>query len=188
MNAPPTSLIFEKGRPRLRSHWKHSQCTGRSQAEDGFQCKHCQAYVCSASFLSGVLNRNHCPYCLWSRHLDLYEAGDRLAACKSLMEPIGLTFKTTRKKYGAGQGELMLIHLCTGCSHISINRIAADDDPATILSIFENSFCLELQTQTQLDDNGIRAFTAAEVDTVRTRLFGHESSLEETFFCNGMST
>ena len=188
MNAPLTKIDLEKRWPRPRSHLRLSPSSGRGRAEDGFQCKRCEAFVSAASFLSGVLNRNHCPYCLWSRHLDLYEAGDRLAACKSMMEPIGLTFKTTRKKYSSGQGELMLIHLCTGCSHISINRIAADDDPATILSIFENSFCLELQTQTQLDDNGIRAFTAAEVDTVRTRLFGHESSLEETFFCNGMST
>jgi hypothetical protein len=133
------------------------------------------------------LNRNHCPYCLWSRHLDLYEAGDRLAACKSLMEPIGLTFKTTRKKYGSGQGELMLIHLCTGCNRMSINRIAADDDPETILYIFEKSFHLELQIQILLDASNIRVFTAIEVDTVRAGLFGHKSSFAESLFCNGVS-
>ena len=182
MNAPPANLPLEKGQSWPKSRRKHTPWTRRSQAEDGFQCKHCRAYVCSALFLSGVLSRNHCPYCLWSRHLDLYKAGDRLAACKSLMEPIGLTFKITRKKYGPGQGELMLIHLCTGCNRISINRIAADDEPDILLSIFESSFRMDLQTQILLEASNIRSFASIEVDTVRAQLFGHESSLKEILF------
>ena len=55
-----------------------------------FRCQHCGAYVSASRVLSGVSNRNHCPYCLWSRHLDLFEAGDRLAACKAPMRPVGL--------------------------------------------------------------------------------------------------
>jgi hypothetical protein len=47
-----------------------------------------------------VRNRNHCPYCLWSRCLDLFRAGDRLSACKAPMQPVGLALKHTRKKYG----------------------------------------------------------------------------------------
>ena len=42
-----------------------------------FVCAHCHALVSSAHWLSGGNNRNHCPYCLWSYHLDLYAAGDR---------------------------------------------------------------------------------------------------------------
>src|SRR5512133_632213 len=74
-----------------------------------FKCNHCRQHVSAASFLSGVVNRNHCPYCLWSRHLDYYKPGDRLAACKAKMRPVGLTLKATRKKYSPeSQGELML--------------------------------------------------------------------------------
>ena len=40
-----------------------------------FMCAHCQTIVSAAHLLSGVNNRNHCPFCLWSRHLDLYAAG-----------------------------------------------------------------------------------------------------------------
>ena len=105
-----------------------------------FKCRHCGAYVSAARALAGVANRNHCPYCLWSRHLDLFEAGDRLAACKAPMRPIGLSMKNSRNKYThIGNGELMLVHLCTDCERISINRIAADDVPQAIMEVFEAS-------------------------------------------------
>ena len=48
----------------------------------GFTCIHCKREISSDPILSGVNNRNHCPYCLHSRHVDLYQAGDRLNACK----------------------------------------------------------------------------------------------------------
>ena len=108
-----------------------------------FKCQHCGAYVSAARALAGVANRNHCPYCLWSRHLDLFEAGDRLAACKAPMRPVGLTLKNSRNKYAhIGNGELMLVHLCTDCERISINRIAADDVPQAIMEVFEASLVL----------------------------------------------
>jgi len=162
----------ERGRARPRAQRGHGGRPGRIQTEAGFHCNYCQAYVSAVSFLSGVRNRNHCPYCLWSRHLDLYAAGDRLAACKSPMEPIGLTLKATCKKYGPGQGELMLIHLCTDCKRLSINRIAADDDPETIFVIFESSSRLDLQTRSSLDASSIRALSAVQVGKVREQLFG----------------
>jgi hypothetical protein len=84
--------------------------------------------VVADPFFSGVQHRNHCPYCLWSRHLDHEKAGDRLSACKAGMRPIGLTYKRTRKKYGDQRGEMMLVHLCLDCGKVSLNRVAADDD------------------------------------------------------------
>ena len=62
-----------------------------------FRCIHCNAYVTSERPFA-VNNRNHCPYCLWSRDLDLYEAGDRLSACKARMKPVGLTMKEQPKQ------------------------------------------------------------------------------------------
>jgi hypothetical protein len=99
-----------------------------------FTCKHCGRYVSARTAVSGVVNRNHCPYCLHSRHVDLFTPGDRLCACKGVMAPVGLTLKHSRDKYAPGlQGELMLVHLCTDCGALSINRIAADDDAVRIL-------------------------------------------------------
>ena len=147
--------------------WENHQGLKRQKTEQGFICKHCRNYVTTHTLFSGVQNRNHCPYCLWSRHMDLYEAGDRLAACKAQMQPVGLAFKQSRKKYGQmGFGELMLIHLCTECGKTSLNRIAADDDAVTVLEVYEKS----LTAEWQLD--GIHVLSAAECSIVRSRLFG----------------
>jgi hypothetical protein len=137
-----------------------------------FRCKHCHNYVSTDPILSGVNNRNHCPYCLYSRHLDLYQAGDRLAACKEKMRPVALALKQTRKKYGSDQGELMLVHQCLDCGSISINRIAADDDAETILSIFESSMTLNPHVRDQISSSGIQALDESAAPVVRARLFG----------------
>jgi hypothetical protein len=122
----------------------------------GFQCAHCSNFVSAAHMLSGVNNRNHCPYCLWSRHLDLFAAGDRLSACKGRMKPVGLTMKKRRNKYRLESGgELMLIHECVECGALSINRIAADDDPDSIMEVFRDSLRLDRRTGTRCLEQGI---------------------------------
>ena len=134
-------------------------------------CLHCRNQVSSASIVSGVINRNHCPYCLRSRHLDLYQAGDRLSACKAVMEPIGLTLKRTRKKYSpAGSGELMMIHICTACETISINRLAADDDLQRVKEVFFRSFRLSHLIRTRLESQGIVLLGEDKVDVVQRQL------------------
>ncbi len=137
-----------------------------------FRCKHCHNYVSTDPLLSGVNNRNHCPYCLYSRHMDLYEAGDRLSACKGEMRPVGLALKRTNKKYGSRQGELMMIHQCVECGSVSINRIAADDDNETILAIFNGSLHLDPITGARISLSGIQALQATDLDLVRARLYG----------------
>jgi hypothetical protein len=137
-----------------------------------FKCLHCRQHISTNSALSGVVNRNHCPYCLYSRHMDLYRAGDRLAACKGAMKPVGLAIKITNKKYGRDQGELMLIHYCEECGRISINRIAADDIAENIYKVFESSARMEKHVQTGMKQSGIRWLKAADTEIVRARLFG----------------
>jgi len=137
-----------------------------------FHCANCGAPVSSAHFLSGVHNRNHCPYCLWSRHLDLCNPGDRMSACKALMRPIALTTKPSRNKYGEGYGELMLVHLCTGCQCISINRIAADDEPDMLLDVFNTSFMLPARTRNLLVGEGIHILSPESAVPLGRQLFG----------------
>jgi hypothetical protein len=136
-----------------------------------FKCGHCHAIVSSAHFLSGVNNRNHCPYCLWSCHLDLYAAGDRLSACKGQMRPIGLTLKMGRNKYRreAG-GELMLIHQCVDCGTLSINRIASDDDAATLVTVFHTS--IDQRIHGLCERHGILALQAMDADILNRQLYG----------------
>jgi hypothetical protein len=75
----------------------------------------------------GTAHRNHCPTCLWSRHVDDDTPGDRDADCGSQMEPIGITVR--------GGGEWVLVHRCTGCDEVHLNRTAADDNPLMLLRI-----------------------------------------------------
>jgi RNHCP domain len=132
---------------------------------------HCHGIVSSAHFLSGVNNRNHCPYCLWSCHLDLYAAGDRLSACKGQMKPIGLTMKNSRNKYRLDKrGELMLVHRCVDCGRLSINRIAADDNSSTIITIFQAS--IEDQVHILCNEYGILILTIKDAEVLHEQLYG----------------
>ena len=139
-----------------------------------FRCAHCHALVSSAHLLSGVNNRNHCPYCLWSCHLDLFAAGDRLSACKAPMSPIGLTMKKSRNKYQRDlRGELMLVHQCTDCGTLSINRIAADDDSSTILAVFQSS--VENRVHIKCEGQGILALKETDAGILHKQLFGEHA-------------
>lgn len=138
-----------------------------------FRCAHCHAMVSSAHVLSGVNNRNHCPYCLWSCHLDLFAAGDRLSACKAPMKPIGLTLKKGRNKYQRElRGELMLIHECIECKALSINRIAADDDSETVFAVFQDSLAPGRQIEFACRQYGIAILKAEDTRSVYTQLYG----------------
>jgi len=94
------------------------------------------------------------------------------------MEPVGLTVKKIKKKYGNPTGELMLSHRCLGCGKISINRIAADDDSNVLYKVFEASFRLDNFTRDRLQAEGIDILGFGDEKIVRTQLFGFNSTLE----------
>jgi len=126
--------------------------------------------------VAGVQNRNHCPGCLWSRHLDGLSAGDRLAGCRATMRPIGLTTKHCRNKYASERdGELMIIHQCSVCPKVVINRIAADDSAAALIELFEASCASSAALQAELGSIGVAILTARDGDLVRRRLFGNNA-------------
>lgn len=142
-----------------------------NRQSESFQCAHCRSHVTTLPWISGVQNRNHCPYCLWSKHLDHKQAGDRLSACKAPMRPAGVALKQSRKKYGTDTGELMLVHVCGGCGKVSLNRIAADDDPQAILAAYDAS-CRGASPALE----GVALLGRAHAGLVRTRLFGMEAA------------
>lgn len=143
-----------------------------------FKCSHCHVLVSSSHMLSGVNNRNHCPYCLWSCHLDLYAAGDRLSACKAPMKPIGLTMKMGRNKYQRdSRGELMLVHQCSDCKTLSINRIAADDDSGRVIEIFQESLPLAHTLHALCQEYGIVMVKAEDTRMVYAQLYGRQAEI-----------
>ena len=96
-----------------------------------FICIHCHKEV--SDYPIGTKQRNHCPFCLWSLHLDKKLPGDRKSICHGLMKPIGLTSKNDRATDNLG--ELMIVHQCEKCGIFSKNRIAGDDDPYQLLEL-----------------------------------------------------
>ena len=152
----------------------------REQHQQEFRCLQCGQVVSTSRASSGVNNRNHCPGCLWSRHVDQIKAGDRRSACRSRMEPVGLTVKHICKRYGEeNTGELMLVHRCVGCGKLSINRVAADDNAARIYSLFLQTQCMDANRLSVLELEGITPLQAGDLTTVHTQLFGWQSILEE---------
>ena len=60
-------------------------------------------------------------------HLDAVVPGDRAAACSAAMEPIAVHVRD--------DGEWALVHRCGGCSAVSVNRVAGDDNPLALMRI-----------------------------------------------------
>ena len=79
--------------------------------DNSFICENCGKNVEPLGYSS----RNHCPFCLWSLHLDV-NPGDRASECHGKMEPIRV--ETDSKK------GYVIIHKCQKCGEIKRNRSA----------------------------------------------------------------
>jgi RNHCP domain len=83
---------------------------------DPFTCAHCGL---SVEPLAGGGQRNHCPRCLYSRHVDGPVPGDRASGCDGLMKPIAVE-RSAKKGW-------VIVHECGKCGLVRRNRAANDD-------------------------------------------------------------
>ena len=97
----------------------------RRPGPDTFRCRNCRLDVSAEA--PGTKHRNHCPSCLWSRHLDAAVPGDRAVACAAAMEPIAVCVRD--------DGEWAIVHRCGGCHAVRVNRIAGDDNPLALMRL-----------------------------------------------------
>jgi len=82
---------------------------------EGFVCANCGKDVpplCNGSY------RNHCPYCLYSLHVDNMP-GDRLSTCNGLLVPVCVEYN--------GKKGWVIISQCDRCDHSGRNVAALDD-------------------------------------------------------------
>ena len=91
-----------------------------SRREEDFVCEHCGEKV------SGNGYTNHCPKCLYSKHVDI-NPGDRAADCGGLMEPINIELK---------DGKYVLLHRCKKCGFERRNKVCEADDFDAVLNVF----------------------------------------------------
>lgn len=91
------------------------------ELDETFICEHCHKIVPKLGYTS----RDHCPYCLYSKHVDI-NPGDRSNQCKGLLKPIGLEkYKDTYK----------ILYQCIKCNQTHKNIIAKDDDMNELIKI-----------------------------------------------------
>ncbi len=81
-----------------------------------FICENCGKHVTIHPDGSA---RNHCPYCLASKHVDDIFPGDRASNCHGTMQAIAFE---NRKNKG-----LVIVHECTKCKKQIVNKLAPDD-------------------------------------------------------------
>jgi hypothetical protein len=81
--------------------------------------------------------------------------------------------KMSRNKYQRdSRGELMLVHQCTECNSLSINRIAADDEAGTVVAVFEESLRLTQPIHALCQNHGIVMLKTDDMRIVYTQLYG----------------
>lgn len=86
---------------------------------EDFICANCGSEV------QGDGYTNHCPHCLWSRHVDI-SPGDRAAHCGGLMPPIAIE---------GAPAAYRILHRCRKCGHEKWNRVAPGDDFEALLAL-----------------------------------------------------
>lgn len=89
--------------------------------DEEFICENCHKKVEKLNYTA----RDHCPYCLYSKHVDIYP-GDRNNNCQGLLTPIDIEkYKNTYK----------IIYKCQKCQELHKNIIARDDDFDKVINL-----------------------------------------------------
>ena len=80
--------------------------------KEDFICENCGEQVIGNGYT------NHCPKCLWSKHVDIYP-GDRASECRGMMDSVNIEIKGV---------EHLITHRCEKCGYEKINQAAPQDN------------------------------------------------------------
>ncbi len=103
-----------------------------SKNDSGFVCQNCGKNILPLVKTS----RNHCPFCLYSLHIDI-NPGDRANPCGGLMAPIS-ALPDPKKGY-------IIVHKCQKCGEIRRNKAAYNvevqpDDLRLIIALTSDTY------------------------------------------------
>lgn len=93
---------------------------GFIRKKEDFVCQVCGKKVVGSGYT------NHCPNCLYSKHVDENTPGDRGSDCKGLMEPLRVEVK---------KGNYVIIHKCKKCGKEMRNKASKEDNFEVILKL-----------------------------------------------------
>src|SRR5258708_3665437 len=86
---------------------------------EDFTCIHCGTKVVGNGYT------NHCPECLWSKHVDI-NPGDRANTCQGKMPPVGIEIEN---------GQQILVHRCEKCGALKRNKISEADSVSALIGL-----------------------------------------------------
>jgi len=86
---------------------------------EDFTCANCGSDVRGGGYT------DHCPHCLWSRHVDVMP-GDRASDCGGMMKPVEV-----RKQ----RGRYVIVYRCQRCGAVKKCRAAPEDSPDMLAEV-----------------------------------------------------
>lgn len=87
---------------------------------ESFTCENCETFV------KGNGYTNHCPQCLYSKHVDRFP-GDRNSTCGGLMKPVDVCVHA---------GIIVdVIQECVRCNHQHTNKLSDGDNQDALITI-----------------------------------------------------
>ena len=86
---------------------------------EDFICEKCGTHV------SGDGYTDHCPSCLWSKHVDV-NPGDRASVCEGAMEPTAV--EGTTPNY-------VILYRCVRCGHTHRVKVHALDSADALIAL-----------------------------------------------------
>ena len=93
--------------------------------DNEFICINCGKKVEKLKYTS----RDHCPYCLYSVHVDVFP-GDRANECKGILKPINVVVDSKKGK--------QIVYKCIKCGSEIKNIVAEDDEQDVIYKVVNN--------------------------------------------------
>ncbi len=88
---------------------------------EDFVCENCGEEVEGSGYT------NHCPNCLWSKHVDI-NPGDRKNDCGGLMKPVDAYFKSQ---------QWYLEQKCQKCGTVNVIKVLLEDNQEAIREILD---------------------------------------------------
>lgn len=89
---------------------------------ENFKCEVCGEEVVGDGYT------DHCPKCLWGKHVDEEVPGDRASECRGLMKPIEVKCQMTNVKF-------RIKYRCTKCSHEFWVRESSEDNRELLIEL-----------------------------------------------------
>jgi len=95
--------------------------------DEKFICEVCDREVEKLGYTA----RDHCPFCLSSKHVDI-NPGDRNSNCLGVLEPIGIE--------NAKKGQYKIVYKCQKCGEVKRNIMAYDDNMDLVIKLMANPY------------------------------------------------